>query len=474
MIRLRALFKNENIKGFILKNKRIEKITDDTRKIEPNTLYIHTNGRPGQYFEALKTAEFIIVGRKFKEKERIKRKKTAVVPDIHAFYPHICAKFYGFPAKKLKLIGITGTNGKTSVSGILSHILTAAGHRTAVIGTVSNKIGTSKKKATNTTPKPEELHRLLHEAVACETEYCIIEASSQALAENRLAGVSFEVGAFTNLTSDHLDFHHTVENYRQSKSLLFSISDKAAVNIDDETGINFYKAFEGEKISVSGRERGLLRISDVQTNISGTAFNLNFKNETACVRVPLIGDFAAENTTLAIAAAKLLGIELGNSAKYLKTVRTVPGRMEKFVLKKGAVCIIDYAHTEDALRRVLLSLRPLTKNRLIAVFGCGGNRDRTKRAKMGAASEIADIIILTSDNPRFEEPADIIKDILKGIKNTKKVFIIEDRKEAVRKAAALARDGDILLIAGKGHEAYQEIKGKKYPFDDKVLISAQK
>jgi len=474
MIRLRTLLKNENITGFILKNKLIKKITDDTRKIEPNTLYIHTNGQPEQYLEALKTAEFIIVGSDFKAREGIKRRKTAAVADIRAFYPHICAKLYGFPAERLRLIGITGTNGKTSVSGILSHILEQAGYKTAVIGTVSNKIGNSKKRADNTTPKPEDLHRLFSEAAACGTTFCIIEASSQALAENRLAGLTFEVGAFTNLTSDHLDFHHTVEHYRRSKAMLFSISKKAAVNIDDETGLSFYKAFEGEKISVSGCGKGLLRYTNVQADISGTAFNLNFKNESAFAHAPLLGDFAAENAALAIAIARLLGVPIIDSAKHLKTVRSVPGRMEKFLLKSGAVCIIDYAHTEDALKRVLTSLRPLTKNRLITVFGCGGNRDRTKRAKMGAASEAADMIILTSDNPRFEEPYDIIKDILKGIKNTTKVLIIEDRKAAVKKAAALAREGDTLLIAGKGHEAYQEIKGKKYPFDDKVLISAQK
>ena len=392
------------------------------------------------------------------------------------------AAFYRDPSKKLSLIGITGTNGKTTTSYITKNILEVWGKKVGLLGTVQYIVANKILPASHTTPESLDLQGYLREMVDNNIEYGVIEVSSHALALKRVKGCSFRVAVFTNFSQDHLDFHGTMEDYFAAKTMLFDYlgkDDYAVLNWDDPMVRSL-----GEKLNchciTCGLERGaMLRAKNITDNRLQTAdnrlqwglsFDIQMPDDRFTVKSGLIGRNNVYNILMSAGVAYALGVSREAIIEGIRTVKPVEGRLEKIDAGQNFLCIVDYAHTEDALKKLIEEARLITGGKIITVFGCGGDRDRTKRPKMGAvASDLSDFVVITSDNPRIEEPSEIIKDIIKGIK--KDNYMIEpDRAKAIEKAVSIAKTGDTLLIAGKGHENYQEIKGIRYPFSDKEVF----
>ena len=392
------------------------------------------------------------------------------------------AAFYRDPSKKLSLIGITGTNGKTTTSYITKNILEVWGKKVGLLGTVQYIVANKILPASHTTPESLDLQGYLREMVDNNIEYGVIEVSSHALALKRVKGCSFRVAVFTNFSQDHLDFHGTMEDYFAAKTMLFDYlgkDDYAVLNWDDPMVRSL-----GEKLNchciTCGIERGaMLRAKNITDNRQQTAdnrlqwglsFDIQMPDDRFTLKSALIGRNNIYNILMSAGVAYALGVSREAIIEGIRTVKPVEGRLEKIDAGQNFLCIVDYAHTEDALKKLIEEARLITGGKIITVFGCGGDRDRTKRPKMGAvASDLSDFVVITSDNPRIEEPSEIIKDIIKGIK--KDNYMIEpDRAKAIEKAVSIAKTGDILLIAGKGHENYQEIKGIRYPFSDKEVF----
>ncbi|MEK7698048.1 MAG: UDP-N-acetylmuramoyl-L-alanyl-D-glutamate--2,6-diaminopimelate ligase, partial [Nitrospirota bacterium] len=386
------------------------------------------------------------------------------------------AAFYRDPSKKLSLIGITGTNGKTTTSYITKNILEVWGKKVGLLGTVQYIVANKILPASHTTPESLDLQGYLREMVDNNIEYGVIEVSSHALALKRVKGCSFRVAVFTNFSQDHLDFHGTMEDYFAAKTMLFDYlgkDDYAVLNWDDPMVRSL-----GEKLNchciTCGLERGaMLRAKNITDNRLQTAdnrlqwglsFDIQMPDDRFTLKSGLIGRNNVYNILMSAGVAYALGVSREAIIEGIRTVKPVEGRLEKIDAGQNFLCIVDYAHTEDALKKLIEEARLITGGKIITVFGCGGDRDRTKRPKMGAvASDLSDFVVITSDNPRIEEPSEIIKDIIKGIK--KDNYMIEpDRAKAIEKAVSIAKTGDTLLIAGKGHENYQEIKGIRYPF----------
>ncbi|MEK7271781.1 MAG: UDP-N-acetylmuramoyl-L-alanyl-D-glutamate--2,6-diaminopimelate ligase, partial [Nitrospirota bacterium] len=392
------------------------------------------------------------------------------------------AAFYRDPSKKLSLIGITGTNGKTTTSYITKNILEVWGKKVGLLGTVQYIVANKILPASHTTPESLDLQGYLREMVDNNIEYGVIEVSSHALALKRVKGCSFRVAVFTNFSQDHLDFHGTMEDYFAAKTMLFDYlgkDDYAVLNWDDPMVRSL-----GEKLNchciTCGLERGaMLRAKNITDNRLQTAdnrlqwglsFDIQMPDDRFTLKSGLIGRNNVYNILMSAGVAYALGVSREAIIEGIRTVKPVEGRLEKIDAGQNFLCIVDYAHTEDALKKLIEEARLITGGKIITVFGCGGDRDRTKRPKMGAvASDLSDFVVITSDNPRIEEPSEIIKDIIKGIK--KDNYMIEpDRAKAIEKAVSIAKTGDTLLIAGKGHENYQEIKGIRYPFSDKEVF----
>jgi len=403
------------------------------------------------------------------------------VRDSRAAAPKIAGNFFGRPAEKLKCVGITGTNGKTTISYLIDSIISAAGHKAAVIGTISYRIGGRVIPATNTTPGPIDLFGFMGEAVRNSSDYLVMEVSSHALDQNRVGGIGFSAAIFTNLTGDHLDYHKTFDEYFKAKSRLFETLDDSAhavINIDDEWGKKLIRLTKGKVVTYGTRLVADYLASDIKLSLEGTRFAINSPKGKLQVNSKLIGLHNVYN----MAAAATCGMSLGFSAEEVKrgleALKAVPGRLEPVDCGQPFKIFVDYAHTDDALSNVLSALRPLISKRIIAVFGCGGDRDRTKRPRMGkVASEMADFVIVTSDNPRSEEPQAITGEIAAGIAK-KNYKVILERPRAIEEAIAMAKEGDCVLIAGKGHEAYQILKNTTIAFDDREvarkICSAQK
>jgi UDP-N-acetylmuramoyl-L-alanyl-D-glutamate--2,6-diaminopimelate ligase len=397
------------------------------------------------------------------------------VPDARAAMADIAAAFYGNPADKLKVMGVTGTNGKTTTAFLVKHLLDADQRRCGLIGTVKYCIGESERDAPRTTPESLELQALLAEMLDAGNKAVAMEVSSHALAQHRTRGIEFDIAVFTNLTQDHLDFHKTMEQYFETKAALFESlgaqkkkRGRAIINIDDRYGHLLSERVRKKTPMITyGQRVGCdFRAADVRFDATGSAYRLEARGRSYLVRLPLIGAFNIYNSLAAISAAASMGMELRAAVAAIADAPQIPGRLERVPAKRNFQVFVDYAHTEDALRNVLRTLRELKPNRLITVFGCGGDRDRAKRPLMAAASEeFSDWSILTSDNPRSEDPARILSDMRAGL-STNRHEEIPDRTEAIRKAVKLAAPGDIVLIAGKGHEAYQEFADRKIPFDD--------
>jgi len=386
----------------------------------------------------------------------------------------VATLFYGDPSSKLTLVGVTGTNGKTTIATLLYNTFRQFGHRCGLLSTVCNYIEGEAIPADHTTPDPIELNRLLAQMVDSGCEYAFMECSSHAIAQKRIGGLKFKGGIFTNLTRDHLDYHKTFENYRDAKKAFFDGLDKdafAIINADDKNGSIMVQNCKAQVKTYSTRSMADFKARIIECHFEGMYLDIDGKE----VGVQFIGKFNVSNLLAVYGAAIMLGKKAEDILVILSTLKSVNGRLEPIRSPEGYTAIVDYAHTPDALENVLNAIHEVLngKGKVITVCGAGGNRDKGKRPLMAQeAVKQSDKVIITSDNPRFEEPQDIINDMLAGLdaKQMKKVLSITDRREAIRTACMLAEKGDVILIAGKGHEDYQEIKGVKHHFDDKEVV----
>ena len=386
----------------------------------------------------------------------------------------IAAAFHDYPATKLNTVGVTGTNGKTTTSHLIEYFLLQANHPTALFGTLYSRWQGYNKTASHTTPFAVELQSQLARAVEAGNKYAVMEVSSHALAQGRVKGCGFKVGVFTNLTQDHLDYHRDMEDYFQAKSLLFGeeyLKGKAIINSDDAYGRRLIDRLQRDRVwtySVTNSTADLYT-SNLDYQPTGVTGILHTPLGEVEFNSPLVGQFNLANLLAAAGAALYLGVDLKTIADSLPNFAGVPGRMERVQVKPDDISVIvDYAHTPDSLENLLKAARPFIKGKMICVFGCGGDRDRTKRPLMGKiAAELADLAVVTSDNPRTENPEQILKDVKAGIPDTANYIIISDRAKAISKAIQDAQSGDGVLIAGKGHEDYQILGTEKIHFDDR-------
>ncbi len=397
-----------------------------------------------------------------------------VVEDTHKVYAEMCSIWFGNPLSKLKVIGVTGTNGKTSVTYMLKSILDKTGHKSGVIGTIQNVIGDKILPSKNTTPGIFELQSLFALMVEEGCEYAVMEVSSHALHQRRVEGIEFEVGIFTNLTQDHLDYHGDMENYFAAKKILFENSKIAVINGDDEYGKRLLEEVKCEKVSYSTKSN----------ESTFTAKNIIYKPESVQyqmvgfgvitrIDLKIAGKFSVYNSMAAVATAMELGISGSDISGAIALLEGVKGRAEVVPCDKDFTVIIDYAHTPDGLNNIITTFKECERNRLIVLFGCGGDRDKTKRPKMGAiAGRLADYVIVTSDNPRTEDPGAIIEDIMAGLKGIPTpVKVIENRIKAIEFAIANAKPGDIIILAGKGHETYQIVGTETLHLDEREVVA---
>ena len=408
--------------------------------------------------------------------EKNSRVTCLVVENTRTALADFSATFYGHAARKLKLAGVTGTNGKTTTAFLIKHMCESAGLRCGLVGTVRYEIGERILPAIRTTPESLDLQELLAQIANAGCKAAAMEVSSHALAQDRTRGLEWDVAVFTNLTQDHLDFHRTMENYFDAKMELFTglatqeqkRKPVAIVNIDDRYGQQLLDKID-KRVAVVTYGMGLradFRASNYRAEFTGTSYQLDARGKSYLIRLPLIGRFNVANSVAALAAANALGINLRTAVFSLAKSPQVPGRLELVPAKRQFQVFVDYAHTPDALGNVLKTLRELEPHRLIAVFGCGGERDRQKRPLMAEmADRLADYSIITSDNPRKEDPNAIVAEIEKGFRSNHYEKIV-DRTKAINRAVALTRPRDIVLIAGKGHENYQEFADYTIPFDD--------
>jgi UDP-N-acetylmuramoyl-L-alanyl-D-glutamate--2,6-diaminopimelate ligase len=387
----------------------------------------------------------------------------------------VATMFYGDPSRKLRLVGVTGTNGKTTIATLLYNMFRKFGHRCGLLSTVCNYIEGEAIAADHTTPDPIELNKLLHQMVEAGCEYAFMECSSHAIAQQRIGGLKFAGGLFTNLTRDHLDYHKTFENYRDAKKAFFDSLDKdafAITNADDKNGSVMVQNCKGKVKTYSIRQMADFRARIIECHFEGMYLDINGRE----VGVQFIGKFNVSNLLAVYGAAVMLGKKPEDILLVLSTLKSVAGRLEPIRSAEGVTAIVDYAHTPDALENVLNAIHEVLEGKqgkVLTVCGAGGNRDKGKRPLMAQeAVRQSDRVIITSDNPRFEEPQDIINDMLAGLNSQqmKKVVSIVDRKEAIRTACMMAQKGDVILIAGKGHEDYQEVKGVKHHFDDREIV----
>jgi UDP-N-acetylmuramoyl-L-alanyl-D-glutamate--2,6-diaminopimelate ligase len=457
----------------------VKGITCNSKKVLDNFIFVaikgtHVDGH-GFIQEAIDRGAKIIVTQSTVHSLQSTKKIVFIkVNDTRKALAKLAAEFYGHPSKKIKVIGITGTNGKTTVTYLIEALLKEAGFAPAVIGTVNYRFKERTIPSQNTTPGPCELQSLLADMVKENIDYCLMEVSSHALSQDRTEGINFHSAIFTNLTQDHLDYHKTLENYFQTKAKLFQdISPNAfvVINNDNEYGRRLKELIHSSEIITYGIEHQAdVMARNIKCDISHTEFILTAMKKKINFKTSLIGRHNVYNILASFTWAFKEGLDLAVVKSSLEKFDFVPGRLERIKCKRGFSVFVDYAHTEDALTNVIKALRDVSDKRIIVVFGCGGERDRTKRPKMGyVACELADYVIITNDNPRCEEPEEIIKDIRRGIRKNN-YFILPDRKEAIKKSLSLAKAGDIVLIAGKGHENYQILKDKKIHFDDRRVV----
>lgn len=455
---------------------KIKNVTCDSRLVKKGDLFVAVRGCSvnGSRFitdAAAKGACAVIAEEDF---DAPKGAKKVLVYDTRRSLPVIASNFYDHPSKRLKTVGVTGTNGKTTITYILEKIIKECGGGVGVIGTVNYRIKEKVLPSKNTTPGPLELQSMLHRMVGEEVNYAVMEVSSHALDQGRVDCVSFDVGIFTNITSDHLDYHKTAANYFEAKSKLFTKLKEgaAAVLNNDDRKVASLKSAIGKKVITYGVKKDAdVKAGAVRTSLDSSRFVVSTPVGSFPVSTKLIGIHNVSNILAAITAAFALRIDLKDIKRGVESADFVPGRLESVDAGQPFKVFVDYAHTEDALYNILGLLKKTVERRILTVFGCGGNRDVQKRPLMGrVACALSDHVVVTSDNPRFEEPEAIVKNIECGVKGDYSNYdIVIDRRKAIEKALAIAAPGDIVLIAGKGHENYQIVKGKVVPFDDREV-----
>jgi UDP-N-acetylmuramoyl-L-alanyl-D-glutamate--2,6-diaminopimelate ligase len=452
----------------------VNRVTDDSRKVGKGDLFIAVRGynTDGYKFisKAIKNGSGIIVSdRNFKAPKNVKK---IIVKDTRAILPVIADNFYGHPSNRLKIVGITGTNGKTTITYLMENILNVANKRTGVIGTINYRVKRREVPATNTTPGPLELQSLLSRMLKGRARYILMEVSSHSLDQNRVERVWFDVCIFTNITKEHLDYHKTIKKYFEAKIRLFGKLKKggvAVINNDDKRVASLKHRLRKKVLTYGIKRDSDIMAKEIKLSIDSSSFVIKTPKGKFSVRTRLIGMHNISNILAGVAASMALEVGLNIIKKGIESFKGVPGRLELIDFGQPFKIFVDYAHTEDALHNILSLLRNVTKEgRIITVFGCGGNRDKAKRSAMGnVACRFSDKVVVTSDNPRFEDPDSIISEIEEGIKSSFTNYdIVPDRKDAIAKALRLAKRGDVVVIAGKGHEKYQIVKDKAFPFDD--------
>jgi len=461
----------------------ITSITADSREIEKGSLFIclegaHVDGHTFVDKAIAAGAKALLVSKPVDVPADI---AVIMVPDTRIGMQELVPAFYEYPASKMRMIGVTGTNGKTTTSHIIGHVLREQGYKVGIIGTVHILINDVSYPIHNTTPDVADLQKILSQMVEEGVTHCVMEVSSHALELGRVAGIEFDNAIFTNLTQDHLDFHKTVENYLEAKCKLFELVSAsniqklpkgATINIDDKYGQRVVEKTAVDTITYSTEGKGRMNAHDVHMTSKTSDFKLSFEGTTYDVHMRLSGLFNVYNTMAAIGACVTEGLSIPTILNALENFSTVPGRFELIEEGQPFAVVVDYAHTPDGLENILQTAQEIVEKDIIVVFGCGGDRDATKRPIMGAiAAKYADKIFVTSDNPRTEDPQTIVEQVAQGVIDNLRPgteYLVEvDRRTAINKAIAVAGEGDVILIAGKGHEDYQILKDKTIHFDDR-------
>jgi len=458
----------------------ITSIECDSRQVKPGSLFVCVVGthQDGHIFaeQAVRAGAAALLV----QRELPLDVPQIIVEDTRTVLALCAAKFYDYPAKKMRMVGVTGTNGKTTTTYMLKSVAEQAGLKVGLIGTITNLIGDKVLPASHTTPDAAELHRLLAQMAEEGVDLCVMEVSSHSLDQKRVYGIEYDAAVFTNLTQDHLDYHKTFENYLQAKRILFTQAKHAVLNCDDEHWSKLVEGLSCGKTTFGVRENADIYAKNIDITPAGVAFDLYLptgqgkEKNARHVKLNISGLFSVFNAMGTAGAALVLGFTPDQIAAGLQKVTSVSGRLEKLpVPNREYSVLLDYAHTPDALENVLKTVRTFTKNRLIVLFGCGGDRDRAKRPIMGeVAGRYADFCIITSDNPRSEDPMAIMKAIEEGVTRSGCEYVmIESRYKAIKKSLEMGQPGDVIVLAGKGHETYQEINGVKNHFDEKEIVA---
>lgn len=476
---------NELLKGIFLpelpsawRDVAIPDIVSDSRKVIPGSLFVALAGPVAdgaQFIDQAREKGAVVIVRTGPEPGVQVEEKTLIltVSDTQAALQILLKNFYHDISRQIKIIGITGTNGKTTITYLLESIFQAAGKSCGVIGTVNVRYGGKIFPVKNTTPGLIDVHHLLEDMKEAKCPHCVMEVSSHALVQGRVGGLDFRAAVFTNLTSDHLDYHRTREEYFLAKARLFtglSPQALALINGDDDFAQRLMSMSRGQVQTFGIKNPADFYAQGVQLHFSGTTFTLKTPEGQIQIQTPLIGNHNVSNILAAAGVAQAQGVSLAQIKKGIELLRNVPGRLERVEAGQKFPVLVDYAHTEDALKNVLGSLRQVSRGRILLVFGCGGDRDKTKRPLMGKiAGEMADFSIVTNDNPRSEDPQDITQQIIPGFRQAN-FKIVLDRRQAIKEVLGMAGEGDIVLIAGKGHEDYQIFKKKTIPFDERCVV----
>lgn len=462
----------ENIAVTTLPDIEITDLSSDTRKpLKEGGMFVCIKGNTFDGHDSAEKmlqngAAVVIVERDMGLQNQI------IVPDSRRAFTKLCAAWFSHPEKEIKLIGVTGTNGKTTTTTVLKSLLTKMGYKVGLIGTCQNEIGDEIYHTERTTPEPYDLFELFRNMADKKCDYCVMEVSSQGLEQGRVDGCVFETATFTNLTQDHLDVHGTMENYYQAKKLIFSLCKTAVINTDTDYGRRYFDEITCDKISFGEKNADMLA-EDIRLCASGVSYTCTSGDTSCKVDFAMPGDFNVSNSLGVIATMKALGFDTKKTAELLGGFGGVRGRAEVVETGRDFTVICDYAHTPDAIENILSAIKSSANGRVVCLFGCGGNRDARKRPLMAkAAAENADFVIVTSDNPRNEDPQAIINDVLEGIKNSDTPYItIADRREAIHWAVKNALPQDVIVLCGKGHEDYQILAGGvKIHFDEREVV----
>jgi UDP-N-acetylmuramoyl-L-alanyl-D-glutamate--2,6-diaminopimelate ligase len=476
-MRLKKLFKDilhVSIRGS--KEVEITGICANSQLVSPGNLFIARNGQnhKGSDFipQAIESGALAVVTDIF---DPFLGKITQIICDnIDDVQADIAAKYYQYPSTKLLTIGITGTNGKTTNAYLIKHLLDSIDMQAGLIGTIENIIGTNRTFATHTTPDCVTNQKLLKEMILANCKSAVMEVTSHGLDQNRVENIDFDIAVFTNLTQDHLDYHQSMENYFNAKLKLFtSLNEKstAIINLDDKFSEKIIEKTKARVVTFGIEKNADVMATNIKFSKFGTSFNLVYLGKEQIFHTPLVGKFNVYNILSAICVGIVNKIDLSKLAEIFQEISQVKGRLQKVIIDKKIHVFLDYAHTPDALINVLNTLKKIKAKKIITVFGCGGNRDKGKRPKMARAVEkCSDFSIITSDNPRSEDPKEIIDQIVLGFSNKFCYIVEEDRKQAIEKAIKMASEDDIVLIAGKGHETKQIFASKTIAFDDAVII----